>query len=66
MRACDPSGRQGPVAVAFMRLSARSVYQRFFHPVTALTAGELRRLTEVDISDHVAIVLTVGQEATKA
>jgi GNAT superfamily N-acetyltransferase len=42
-------------------LSARSVYQRFFHPVTELGAEDLRRLTEIDFRDHVAIVLTDGR-----
>src|SRR4029453_11639234 len=46
--------------VAFARLSPRSVYHRFFHPVNELTADELRRLTEIDFRDHVGIVLTVG------
>ena len=45
---------------AFAGLSARSVYQRFFHPVNELTANDLRRLTEIDFRDHVGIVLTVG------
>ena len=34
--------------------------RRFFHPVNELTADDLRRLTEIDFRDHVAIVLTVG------
>lgn len=46
--------------IAFAGLSARSVYQRFHHPVNALTADDLRRLTQIDFRDHVGIVLTVG------
>lgn len=44
----------------FARLSSRSVYQRFFHPVRELVPEELRRVTEVDLRKHVTIVLTVG------
>src|SRR4029453_17267601 len=44
---------------AFARLSPRSVYHRFFHPVNELTSEDLRRLTEIDFHDHVAVVLTV-------
>lgn len=44
--------------VAFARLSPRSVYHRFFHPVKELTSEDLRRLTEIDFHDHVAVVLT--------
>src|SRR4029453_8759778 len=45
--------------VAFARLSPRSVYHRFFHPVNGLTSEDLRRLTEIDFHDHIAVVLTV-------
>ena len=48
---------------AFARLSPRSVYQRFFHLVNELTIDDLRRFTEIDFRDHVAIVLTVGDES---
>ena len=47
--------------VAFARLSPRSVYHRFFHPVNELTSEDLRRLTEIDFHDHVAVVLTVTE-----
>lgn len=46
--------------VAFARLSPRSVYHRFFHPVNELTSEDLRRLTEIDFRDHVAVVLTIS------
>jgi len=46
--------------IAFARLSARSVYQRFFHPVNELGTEDLQRLTEIDFRDQVGIVLTVG------
>ena len=59
VRAIRPDDKER-LRVAFARLSARSVYQRFFHPVNELTADDLRRLTEIDFRDHVGIVLTVG------
>lgn len=39
----------------FDHLSAESRYRRFFTPVPRLTEGMLRRLTETDGRDHVAI-----------
>ena len=59
VRAIRPDDKER-LRIAFARLSARSVYQRFFHPVNELAADDLRRLTEIDFRDHVAIVLTVG------
>ena len=59
VRAIRPDDKER-LRMAFARLSRRSVYQRFFHPVHQLAPDELRRLTEVDFGDHVAIVLTVG------
>jgi RimJ/RimL family protein N-acetyltransferase len=37
-------------------LSEQSVYQRFLGPKRALSAAELRYLTEIDFRDHVAYV----------
>jgi GNAT superfamily N-acetyltransferase len=59
VRAIRPDDKER-LRIAFAGLSARSVYQRFFHPVNELAADELRRLTEIDFRDHVGIVLTVG------
>jgi GNAT superfamily N-acetyltransferase len=59
VRAIRPDDKER-LSIAFARLSARSVRQRFFHPVNELTADELQRLTEIDFRDHVGIVLTVG------
>jgi GNAT superfamily N-acetyltransferase len=59
VRAIRPDDKER-MRVAFARLSARSVYQRFFHPVNELAADDLQRLTEIDFRDQVAIVLTVG------
>jgi RimJ/RimL family protein N-acetyltransferase len=47
----------GPLlADGLERLSRESAYQRFLSPKPALSAGELRYLTEVDFRDHVALV----------
>ena len=61
LRTRDPTGRQGTVA---RRLRAAIGSQRVS---TVLSSGkrlswpiDLRRLTEIDFRDHVAIVLTVG------
>ena len=59
VRAIRPDDKER-LRMAFARLSGRSVYQRFFHPVNQLAPDELRRFTEVDFRDHVAIVMTVG------
>ena len=59
VRAIRPDDKER-LRIAFARLSARSVYQRFFHPVNELAADDLRRLTEIDFRDHVGIVLAVG------
>jgi RimJ/RimL family protein N-acetyltransferase len=61
IRAIRPDDKER-LRIAFKRLSARSVYRRFFQPITALTPDTLRRLTELDFRDHVGLVLTVGEE----
>src|SRR3954467_15234743 len=43
------------------RLSERSVYQRFLAPKPRLTASELRSLTEVDFTDHYALVAVLAR-----
>ncbi len=53
----------GPRLVEFhARLSPRSVYLRFFsvHPV--LSAAEVKRFTEVDYQERLALVATVGDQ----
>ena len=60
VRAIRPDDKQR-LAAAFAGLSTRSVRRRFLHTVTALDAGTLRFLTEVDMCDHVALVLTIGE-----
>ena len=42
------------------RLSKRSVYQRFLAPKPRLTTSELRYLTEVDFTDHYALVAVLA------
>src|SRR5438874_8312844 len=44
------------IAAAFGRLSDESRYRRFLAPIPALTASELRYLTEVDHHDHEALI----------
>lgn len=55
MRPIEPSDREG-LAASFQRLSPESRYRRFFAPLTRLSDTDLRYLTEVDHSDHEAIV----------
>jgi len=45
----------------FKRLSARSVYFRFFGSKLRLTDDELRRFTELDFLNHVALVATLRE-----
>lgn len=47
--------------IAFERLSAQTVYRRFFQPLTTLTSGALQEATELDFHDHVGLALTVGE-----
>ena len=61
MRAIRPDDKER-LRIAFGRLSPESVYQRFFHPLTELTPGDLRHLTELDFRDHVGLVLTIPEE----
>ena len=61
MRAIRPDDKDR-LRIAFGRLSPESVYQRFLHPLTELTPGYLRHLTELDFRDHVGLVLTIEEE----
>jgi GNAT superfamily N-acetyltransferase len=61
IRAIRPDDKER-LRAGFEQLSPRSVYRRFLHPVTALTADELRNLTEIDFRDHVSLALTVQDE----
>ena len=62
VRAIRPDDKER-LRIAFGRLSPRSVYQRFFHPLNELTPDALRHLTEIDFHDHFGLVLTVGEDA---
>ena len=46
----------------FGRLSARSVYFRFFRVKKRLTEDELREFTELDFHDRVALVATLRRD----
>ena len=61
VRAIRPDDKDR-LRIAFERLSSRSVYQRFLHPVKELTFDDLRNLTELDFHNHVGLVLTVEEE----
>jgi acetyl coenzyme A synthetase (ADP forming)-like protein len=53
----------GPALVAFhSRLSQEAVYFRYFAPKPALTAAEVRRFTDVDHVDRVALVAELRDE----
>ncbi len=58
VRAILPEDKER-LRMEFERLSPRSVYQRFFNPITELTPGVLQHLTEVNFRDHVGFVLTI-------
>jgi RimJ/RimL family protein N-acetyltransferase len=55
MRPIRPSDKER-LATGFERLSPEARYRRFFAPLTRLSSTDLRYLTEVDHSDHEAIV----------
>src|SRR3954452_25112433 len=60
LRRITPADKDGLVA-GLGRLSERSVYQRFLSPKPRLSSGELRYLTEVDFTDHYALVAVLEQ-----
>ena len=45
----------------FQRLSARSIYFRFFHSKQRLTEGDLAELTELDFDHRAALAATVRE-----
>jgi GNAT superfamily N-acetyltransferase len=61
LRAIRPDDKER-LRIAFERLSHRSVYRRFLHPIKALTPNWLRQLTELDFRDHVGLVLSAEDE----
>jgi acetate---CoA ligase (ADP-forming) len=64
LRAIRPDDKAGLVD-HFKRLSARSVYFRFFGSKLRLTDDELRRFTELDFVRHVALVATLRERGTE-
>src|ERR1700712_1990894 len=60
VRRIAPADKDALVA-GLGRLSERSVYQRFLSPKPRLTASELRYLTEVDFTDHYALVAVLAR-----
>jgi RimJ/RimL family protein N-acetyltransferase len=55
MRPIEPSDRDS-LADGFERLSDESRYRRFFSPLSRLSETDLRYLTDVDHTDHEAII----------
>jgi RimJ/RimL family protein N-acetyltransferase len=60
LRRITPEDKDALVA-GLGRLSERSVYQRFLSPKPRLTSSELRYLTEVDFTDHYALVAVLAK-----
>ncbi|MCD0451865.1 GNAT family N-acetyltransferase [Actinocorallia sp. API 0066] len=46
----------------YSRVSAESIYYRFFSPRPHLSDKEIRHFTTVDYSDRVALIATIGQQ----
>jgi len=63
IRAIRPDDK-ARVVKAFHALEPNSVYTRFFSAKKALSAEDLKRLTEVDHVRDVALVATIGTEET--
>jgi hypothetical protein len=61
MRAIRPDDKER-LRIAFEHLSPEGSYRRFFHPITELTPGEFRHLTELDFHGHGGLVLTIEQD----
>src|SRR4051812_50126616 len=47
---------------AFARLSPETVHKRFLGPKKRLSTAELKYLTEIDGSDHAAVVAVMAQK----
>jgi RimJ/RimL family protein N-acetyltransferase len=61
IRAIRPDDR-GQMADALRKLSAESFYRRTFSPKRDLSEGDLRKLTEVDFKNVVALVAVLNEE----
>lgn len=64
IRSIRPDDKQRLVDL-FQRLSARSVYFRFFHTKQQLTEGDLAELTELDFDHKAALAATVRENREK-
>jgi RimJ/RimL family protein N-acetyltransferase len=60
LRRITPADKDALVA-GLGRLSERSVYQRFLSPKPRLSASDLKYLTEVDFTDHYALVAVLAR-----
>jgi RimJ/RimL family protein N-acetyltransferase len=49
------------IVEAFNKLDPESIYTRFFYHKKALTDEELKRITEVDFENVVALIMTIGE-----
>jgi GNAT superfamily N-acetyltransferase len=66
VRLLRPSDR-GKIAAGFRRLSPQSRYRRFFSPMPRLSERMLRRLTETDDWNHLAIISeSAGENGAEA
>ncbi len=61
IRAIRPSDKD-MIAEAFRNLEPESIYTRFFHAKKSLTDEELKKITEVDFENDVALVVTIDAE----
>jgi RimJ/RimL family protein N-acetyltransferase len=52
---------KGRIVAAFRALEPETIYTRYFQYKTELTDEELRRATEVDFVNNVALVVTIGR-----
>ena len=59
IRAIRPDDKSR-ILEAFNNLEPESIYTRFFTAKKTLTEDELRKLTEVDFQNNVALVVTLG------
>jgi len=52
----------GALRWSFEHLSAKSRHQRFLSPKPRLSAGEVRYLTQIDGTDHFALIATLADD----
>lgn len=60
VRAIRPEDK-GLIAAAFKELEESTIYMRFFVPKKDITERELKKVTEVDFSRHVALVTCIQE-----